>query len=414
MGVNFMEIYKKMKAEDELSLKAQLLDSASDSIKVLDTDGNILYANEATCKMYGYTKEELLNMSVLNLQRGSNIYDFHMKVKELEENDNIYIECTHVRKDGTEFPVEIHSKAIEADGRIVLLDVSKDIRERKKSEEMSRNMALNLKTLNETLEYDRLKTEFFSNISHELRTPLNVILGSIQLIDLYNKSGLIECKEQTFPTHIANMKKNCYRLLRLLNNLIDITRIDSGYMNLNLTECNIISIIEDITQSVVEYAQSCGLTLIFDTEIEEKVMAIDIEKMERILLNLLSNAIKFTNPGGNITVSVSENDKEVIISVKDTGIGIPEDKINIIFERFRQVDNSLNRSYEGSGIGLSIVKALVKMHYGNIWVNSCPDIGSEFIIKIPSNLTPAKYMLPANKNIQSSHISKTYIELADI
>jgi signal transduction histidine kinase len=210
------------------------------------------------------------------------------------------------------------------------------------------------------------------------------------------------------------MKNNCYRLLRLLNNLIDITRIDSGYINLNLTDCNIVSAIEDITQSVVEYAQSCGITLIFDTVIEEKLMAVDTEKLERIILNLLSNAIKFTKPGGNITVAVSEDDANAIISVKDTGIGIPESKLKVIFERFRQVDNSLNRNYEGSGIGLSLVKSLVEMHNGSVYVKSHPGIGSEFIVNIPSNLISGTPVLPEDKNIISRNVNKTYIELADV
>ena len=183
------------------------------------------------------------------------------------------------------------------------------------------------------------------------------------------------------------MKQNCYRLLRLINNLIDISKIDSGFLNPNLKNYNIVSVVEDITLSVAEYIQDKGVEVIFDTNVEEKIIACDPDNIERIILNLLSNAVKFTNAGDQITVEVMDNEDYIEISVKDTGIGIPEDKLKVIFERFRQVDNSLSRSHEGSGIGLSLVKALVDMHDGSINVNSNLGEGTEFIIKLPARKT---------------------------
>jgi signal transduction histidine kinase len=161
------------------------------------------------------------------------------------------------------------------------------------------------------------------------------------------------------------MKQNCYRLLRLINNLIDITKIDSGFINLNLQNKNIVEVIENVTLSTVEYVESKCRTIIFDTDVEEKIMAFDPEKIERIILNLISNAVKFTKPQDQIEINVYDKKENIIISVKDTGIGIPKEKQKIIFERFRQVSPLLNRTHEGSGIGLSLVKSLVEMHTGN-------------------------------------------------
>jgi signal transduction histidine kinase len=141
--------------------------------------------------------------------------------------------------------------------------------------------------------------------------------------------------------------------------------------------------IEDITLSVVEYANIKGLEIIFDTDVEEKIMAVDDDKIERIILNLISNSIKFTNKGGKIMVSLEDKDEQLRITVKDTGIGIPKDKINLIFKRFGQVDKSLKRNREGSGIGLSLVKTFVEMHGGNIYVHSKYNKGSEFVIDLP-------------------------------
>ena len=178
-------------------------------------------------------------------------------------------------------------------------------------------------------------------------------------------------------------KQNCFRLLRLINNLIDSTKLDSGYFELNMVNCNIVNIIEEITLSVAEYMHSNNLTLIFDTEVEEKIVACDLDKIERIMLNILSNAIKFTKPGGNIFVNISDGEEFITISIEDTGIGIPEEKLSIIFDRFRQVDKSFTRNHEGSGIGLSLVKSLVEMQGGTIFVESKCGQGTKFIIKFP-------------------------------
>ena len=131
------------------------------------------------------------------------------------------------------------------------------------------------------------------------------------------------------------------------------TKIDSGYMKLELRNENIVQVAEEITQSTAEYVQYMSRTIIFDTDEEEKVMAFDPEKLERILLNLISNATKFTNPGDKINVTLYDKGDHVIISVKDTGRGIPEEKLSQLFQRFKQIDPLLNRSHEGSGIGLS-------------------------------------------------------------
>jgi signal transduction histidine kinase len=135
--------------------------------------------------------------------------------------------------------------------------------------------------------------------------------------------------------------------------------------------------------SVAEFAKNKGISLIFDTEVEEKIMACDVDNIERIMLNLLSNSIKYTKPGGNIYVNIYDNEEAVTVSVKDTGIGIPKDKLKIIFERFMQVDSSLKRESEGSGIGLALVKSLVEKQGGEIWLRSEEGLGTDFSLKFP-------------------------------
>ncbi|WP_443661710.1 ATP-binding protein [Clostridium sp.] len=241
----------------------------------------------------------------------------------------------------------------------------------------------NKKLLDETILSENLKTEFFSNLSHELRTPLNIIICTLQLIDTYTMKGVFKEKESEFQKYCGIMKQNCYRQLRLVNNIIDITKLDAGFFELNLQNCNIVNIVESVTMSVAEYIKTKSIKLVFDTDIEDCIMSCDPEKIERVLLNLLSNSIKFTTPGGSMMVNMYDKGKNIIISIKDTGIGIPKDKVDIIFDRFRQVDRSLTRKQEGSGIGLSIVKSLVELQGGTISVRSEYGKGTEFIIILP-------------------------------
>ena len=177
--------------------------------------------------------------------------------------------------------------------------------------------------------------------------------------------------------------------MRLVNNLLDITRFNSGQLKLHQTNEDIVFLTKSITDSVQLYAQQKGIKLNFSSTIKHREIGIDEEKYERILLNLLSNAIKFTQKGKAINVNVSQKtvDKKsmVCIQVKDNGIGIPEEELPFIFERFYRADKSRNRKTGGAGIGLAVVKSIIEAHKGSIDVSSKIDIGSQFTISLPKN-----------------------------
>ncbi|MFW2490622.1 Cache 3/Cache 2 fusion domain-containing protein [Clostridium chromiireducens] len=272
----------------------------------------------------------------------------------------------------------------------------------------------NQRLLEETLQYDKLKTEFIANMSHELRTPLNIIFSTAQLFNVFTSKGE-DLNTEKIRNYTSSIKQNCYRLLRLVNNLIDMTKIDSGFMKLELRNENIVEVAEEITQSTAEYVQSMSRKIIFDTDEEEKIMAFDAEKLERILLNLISNATKFTKSGDEIIVAIYDKNDHVIISVKDTGRGIKEEKLSQLFQRFKQIDPLLNRSHEGSGIGLSIVKALVEMHEGTIEVKSKYGEGTEFIISLPAKVISENYEVKAKSDsTNQSNVENINIEFSDI
>lgn len=331
------------------------------------------FSNLAGAKLLGYNEPKELQNILLSK---------HINPKYLNLNNELR-ECKAITLDGMEVDVEIASTVIYFDNEMCMLIIARDIREKKKAEELGKSIEEKTKLLNEIMEYDKLKTEFFANISHELKTPVNVIYSALQMCQLLSDKCKSDCSEGQ-KKYFKMMKQNCYRQIRLINNIIDITKIDSGYLKLQFRNVDIINLIESITTSVVPYAESKGLEIIFDTQMEEKVICCDPDKIERIILNLLSNAIKFTDSGGSIYINIYNNKDTIAISVKDTGIGIPEQKKEAIFERFIQVDKSLSRNNEGSGIGLSLVKSLVEMHNGTITLLSEINKGSEFIIELPA------------------------------
>lgn len=328
-----------------------------------------------------------------------------LKQREAEEKLQKYNEILEKRV--TERTAEL----VESNKKL-----KEDILKRKRIEKELKESEEKTSLLQETLEYDRLKTEFFSNISHELKTPINVIFSAVQITNsMLSQIEILDNDSKNKTKKYLNiMRQNCFRLIRLVNNLLDITKIDSGYFKIDLVNCDIVKVVEDITLSVVEYVESTGIELIFDTDIEEKILACDPDKIERIILNLLSNAVKFTKPGGKIFVNILDKGESIIISVKDTGIGIPKENQRQIFERFIQGDKSLSKQSEGSGIGLALVNSIVEMHEGNIHVNSELAKGAEFIIELPLKILSENIEVENNIYSQNDNIEKVKIEFSDV
>jgi signal transduction histidine kinase len=225
----------------------------------------------------------------------------------------------------------------------------------------------------------KMKDEFLYTMTHEFKTPITVINAAIQALEVIC-GGELSPKALLF---IKKIKQNICRLIRLVNNLLDITRIENGYLRPCPKRIDIIHVTQIITESVAQFAEQKDIEVLFETKSEEKEFVIDEEKYERILLNLLSNAIKFTPSGKEIKVEVSFDSKNMKVSIIDQGIGIPEDKQDTIFNRFIQLDSSLSRKSEGTGIGLSLVKLLTKAMGGTITLQSIVNQGSTFTVSFP-------------------------------
>jgi len=238
-----------------------------------------------------------------------------------------------------------------------------------------------------------MKIKFFTNVSHEFRTPLSLIISPIDTLIKQNEKP--EQKNQ-----LLMIKRNSRRLLNLVNQLLDFRKMETKELKLNLSKGNIISFIKEISASFTDLAEQNHIAYSFDSEIHSLVTKFDHDKMERVLFNLLSNAFKFTAAGGHISVLLSivntdtaePNKQSLEIKVVDTGIGISKEKLEKIFERFFQDDLPEGMLNQGSGIGLSISHEFVKMHSGEIYVESETGDGSCFIIRLPLNMEDEKHM----------------------
>lgn len=272
------------------------------------------------------------------------------------------------------------------------------------------------KNLKHAVEIESLKTEFFANLSHEFKTPLNIILSTVQLVMNYIEVNNEYPDYNMFNKCLSNIKQNSYRILKIANNLIDMSKIDGNFYSINMGNYNVVEVVENIVQSLAEYMKDNKRNIIFDTIEEEIITACDPDQIERIILNVLSNAMKFTSHGGNIYVDMEVNDRcnKVIIKISNDGEKINfEDRLRI-FERFTQSESLLTRRAEGTGIGLTLVKSLVKLHNGEVYVNTEFEEGTQFCIELPIR----KMKNFKNNNVREksivSKVEKFNIEFSDI
>lgn len=391
--VELIENIRKNKIlEGQMSLFFKIVnDNEYNNIVVCDESYNIKYLNKKASMVLDY--EMIENNYYLNIE----------KVESNIKKNRYHNEVISIDKEGYEKIIDVSIQLFEKGNEkyrvIIFRDITKD-----------RNIERELLEYENIKRQEQVKNEFFANVNHELKTPLNIIYSTMQLLNLNLQKDNFK---QTYINYQNSIDINCKRMLRLIDNMIDITKFETNYKIPEFINYDIVNLIEGISLSIVNYAKLKDIDVIFDTDVEELEIKCDPDMIERVVLNLLSNAIKFTESGGKIFIDILTNEKWVTIKVKDNGIGIPLEIQDKIFNRFEQGDKTIRRKNEGSGIGLSLVKHIVEVSGGKIDLISDGKCGSEFIVMLPNKKLENEYKHSKIKNY-SSDIQRINLEFSDI
>jgi signal transduction histidine kinase len=231
-------------------------------------------------------------------------------------------------------------------------------------------------------ELDKMKSSFISTVSHELRTPLTSVKMGIELL-LEEIPGSITEKQRELLTA---SKEDCDRLIRLINDLLDLSRLETGRAKMEFREANLVSLIEDVVVSLKSQGDEKGVDVVTEFPSQTIKCMCDVDRIREVVTNLVNNAIKFTDKGGVVTISAKDQDDSVLVSVKDTGIGIHPDNVEKIFSKFHRIESGYAYEEEGTGLGLAICKEIIEAHKGKIWVESEYLKGSDFMFTIPKSI----------------------------
>jgi PAS domain S-box-containing protein len=343
---------------------------ANDMILSIDKNGKILEANQKSFDTYGYSKDELLKMDLLDLSYDRK-KDVEVIFTSIHTPDGILFETNHKRKNGTRIPVEISAKLIKQGDEEILLAIVRDNTERKKLE-----LDLIL-AKDKAEEMDRLKTTFLSNMSHELNTPMSGIIGFSELL-------LSEMDNKNHREMAKIIHKSGKRLNETLNSILDLSKIESQKLDLKLSSIDLVTMIQECKYAFSDMVNKKGLKFTTSSEQEKIFVNTDQNILHKVLCNIVDNSVKYTS-AGEIRINVSESSENAIIKVTDTGIGIPQENLDQIFEPFRQGSEGLNRKFEGMGLGLTITKKYVEILGGKLNIESDPGSGTTIEIVLSRN-----------------------------
>jgi PAS domain S-box-containing protein len=373
-----VDIHKEKIAQEALQESEEkyrtYINTSPNPIFVLDFKGNFIDVNPAACEVTGYSGEELLNMNYYNMFSEEQRIQRENNFKNLQLKGKMSGEYPYVNKNGVEFYLSIEVVKIP-DNRF--LAMCTDVTERKKTEEEILQAKINAEASNRT------KTEFLANMSHELRTPLNSVIGFADMMRS-QVAGDINEKQAGYLSNISHSGKH---LLNIINEILDISKIESGKMKLYKEDVLLVETYAEIIATLQHIASRKEIKLDISPWPENEYAYADRAKLKQILYNLVGNAIKFTNEGGSVIIGTRNDGKFIHISVSDTGIGIAPDGLERLFKPFTQLESFESRTYEGTGLGLALSKELVELHGGKITAESEPGKGSTFIFTLPSAKT---------------------------
>ncbi|MEI7770575.1 MAG: ATP-binding protein [Chloroflexales bacterium] len=349
----------------------------------VDAHGTMMMVNQTELTLLGYARAEMLGRPVTDFLTPPSRATFHATFPVFRQRGWLSdLEAEFIRSDGTTLPVLISATAIydQAGAYVMSRSTVIDMTLRKQVEETMRRANVELARA------ARAKDDFLANMSHELRTPLNAILAFSEILReaIY---GPLNPRQQD---SLHNIETSGHHLLELINDILDLSKVESGQMNLQVERVSVADLCDASLLFVRELALKKSLRIAFDINDSTATLEVDPRRMKQMLVNLLSNAVKFTPTGGYVRLEVAADAMEGVIrfAVQDTGIGIAPDDLARLFQPFSQLDSSLSRQYEGTGLGLALVRRLAEQHGGSIAVESALGAGSRFTITLPYQYVP--------------------------
>ena len=361
-----------------------MVDSVKDyAIFMLDPAGYIASWNQGARRIKGYEADEIIgqHFSVFYTEDAKSIGHPQWELKVATKEGRFEEEGWRVRKDGTQFWANVVISAVcDERGELVgFTKVTRDLTERRNSEQRA---LADARRLAEAESANAAKSEFLTAMSHELRTPLNAIGGYTELLSL-GLGGPITTEQVDY---LERIRRSQQHLMAIISDLLNFSKIEAGHLVYDITTISLADVITTVVPLVDRQAVAKGVSLTAEPAHPECEAVADRGKVDQILLNLLSNAIKFTNSGGSVRVVCSTSDKMTAIAVTDTGIGIPAEKFEAVFEPFIQLGRSLSSAHEGTGLGLAISRDLARAMSGDLTVKSQVGSGSTFTLTLPRPL----------------------------
>ena len=375
------DVTERMEVENERLKLAAIVESSDDAITSADLDGIVTSWNKGAERMFGYTAEEMVGRSGEILVPDGDTMMPSTRIASVVELGEGRFEVTRKRKDGTFIDIAVTMSAVRNNaGDVVgVAAISQDITDRKRVEQEREEFTRELEVRNERLlELDRLKDEFVALVSHELRTPLTSIRGYLELV-IDGEAGAVTEEQRKF---LGIVQRNANRLLALVGDLLFLAQIEAGKLSLEFGAVDLSAVAAESVETARPLAEDKNITLTLATS-PLQLLAGDRTRLAQLLDNLISNAIKFTPEGGRVDVRASSARGNAILEVRDTGMGIPAEEQEHVFERFFRTSRATEQAIQGTGLGLAISKAIVHAHGGRITLASSDGEGATFRVTIP-------------------------------
>jgi two-component system, chemotaxis family, CheB/CheR fusion protein len=355
---------------------AAIVDSSDDAIVSKDLNGVIQSWNAAAQRLFGYTPEQAVGRHISLIIPPDRLHEEDKILAQIRAGELVYhFDTVRVRSDGQPIQVSVTISPIRDDsGRIIgASKIARDISERKRAEDQVYGLLTQLK------EADQRKDEFLATLAHELRGPLAPLCALQELLKRGGGNGELLDHART------TMERQLGQMVRLVDDLLDVSRIASNKLDLRRERIDLASIISQAAESCLPLAERARHELSVRLPDDPIYVNADPARLTQVFCNLLTNACKYTDPGGRINVTAEANGADAVVTIADTGIGIPADKLSEVFEMFSQIHPAMGQSRGGLGIGLNVVKRLVEMHGGSIGVSSAGlGRGSEFTVRLPT------------------------------